>query len=318
MKIFCIGANLESERCLQEFVKSGCKIHTLITLPKGANNLISDYVDLHNFCLDNGISVIETTDVNSKETISAIHKESPDYLFTLGWSQLFKTEFISLFSEFIVGTHPTKLPYGRGRAPLPWTILEGLTESAVSFFKIDTGVDTGKLILQKEFKIPDDCYVGELYDIVSQILASGFIDIYMKIKQGETFSFREQGIEGLSYRAKRTPADGIIDFNQSASKIKTLVRAVSRPYPGAYTYYKDRKIIFWKVAKDTEGIYSGTIAQILKRSNDGILVQCGEGTIWLNDATDNNGKTFDKKFFKIGDKLGYNIQDEIFKIKNNL
>ncbi len=135
-KICCIGFNLDSFEYLRYLVDQGCSIRTLITLPSGQNKNVSDYYDLHDFCKTHTINVVDTTNVNSEETIQELKKIGPDYLFTLGWSQIFKADFIGCFSEFVVGTHPSKLPHGRGRAPLPWSILEDLRTSAVSFIKI--------------------------------------------------------------------------------------------------------------------------------------------------------------------------------------
>ena len=134
-KICCIGSNLESRECLSYLVEQGCTIHTLITLPSGQSKNVSDYFDLHAFCEKHGINVVDTTNVNSSETVRELQKIAPDYLFTLGWSQIFREDFIGCFSEFVVGTHPSKLPHGRGRAPLPWTILEICDHRPSAFLK---------------------------------------------------------------------------------------------------------------------------------------------------------------------------------------
>ena len=314
-KIFCIGSNLESFLCLKYLVEQGCTIHTLITLPAGRNQNVSDYYDLHDFCKTHSIQTIDTIDVNSSETIRMVAALSPDYLFTLGWSQIFKKEFIDSFSGFVVGTHPSKLPHGRGRAPLPWTILEDLRTSAVSFFKIDSGVDTGKLIIQREFKIAPRAYVEQLYQEVAKHLGLGFTEIYRLIASSQAISLSKQEENGVTIRGKRTPSDGHIDFNHSIVEVDRLIRAVSKPYPGAYCYYKNTKIIFWKVAFDKEGKFSGTIGQILARNSNGILVQFSDGTLWLNEPSNAHNEFINLKFFKLGDKLGYNVQDEIFKLK---
>ncbi len=316
VKIFCIGANLESYECLKYLVEKGCTLHTLITLPRGQNKNVSDYVDLHDFCTSHGINVIDTTSVNDVTTIDEVKALKPDYLFTLGWSQIFGEGFIGCFSKFIIGTHPTKLPYGRGRAPLPWTIIEGQTESAVSFFKIDTGVDTGMLIAQRPFTIAKNAYVKELYTTVGMELAQGFLEIYQTIVSNTPFRFTRQNEEGATVRGKRTPSDGFIDFNRPVQDIERLIRAVSEPYPGAYCYYSDQKIIFWEVEFDRQSTYSGTLGQILKRSSNGVLVRFSDGNLWLNRPTDANGKALNLTFFRVGNKLGYNIEDEIYQLKN--
>lgn len=317
-KIYCIGANLESYHSLKFLVENGCKINTLITLPSGQNLGVSDYYDLHEYCQQHQIDVVDTTNVNSEETINIISGRKPDYLFTLGWSQIFHERFIQCFSKFIIGTHPAKLPFGRGRAPLPWTVLEDLRSSAVSFFKIDTGVDTGKIIFQREFDIHERMYVQELYDIVAKELASGFYQIYKAIVAGENLPLAEQSSVGITVRGKRVPSDGLIEFHKSVEETERLIRAVSYPYPGAYCYYKDLKIVFWEVESDVDGQHMGTLGQILKKSNNGMLVRFSNGNLWLNQPTNDDGSPLEMKFFRLGDKLGYNVQDEIYKLRKNI
>ncbi|MEO1011786.1 MAG: formyltransferase family protein [Bacteroidota bacterium] len=317
-KICCIGSNLESRESLHFLIGNGCKIHTLITLPKGENKHVSDYCDLHDFCNEHGINVVDTKNVNSPETVEEVKSIEPDYLFTLGWSQIFKEDFINCFSKFIVGTHPSKLPYGRGRAPLPWTILEDQKTSAVSFFKIDSGVDTGKLIFQKDFEIPERTYVKDLYAKVGEELGNGFLEIYERIASGEKISSRPQDEKGVTVRGKRSPTDGFIHFDQTTTAVDRLIRAVGKPYPGAYCYYKDHKIIFWEVDLDQEGSHFGSRGQILKKNNNGILVRFADGNLWLGAPTYEDGQDVEMKFFRVGDKLGYNLQDEIHKLKQLL
>lgn len=314
-KIFCIGSNIESHQCLKYLIANNCVIDTLITLPSGQNKNVSDYRDLHVFCEEHGIKTIDTTNVNSEETVAELKKHNPDYLFTLGWSQIFRIDFINCFSEFVIGTHPSKLPHGRGRAPLPWTILEDLRSSAVSFFKIDTGVDTGSLIFQRDFDIPARTYVKDLYAMVGRELSHGFYEIYKSIDSGIPITFSTQEENGVTIRGKRTPSDGLIEFHQKCDSIERLIRAVGKPYPGTYTYYKNQKITFWQVEFDSEGIYSGTLGQIHKKGENGILVQFEDGNLWLNEPTDEDGGPVNLKFFRVGDKLGYSLQDEIYNLK---
>ena len=318
VKVFCIGSNLESYNCLKYLIEKNCAIHTLITLPSGYSKNVSDYYDLHEFCDIQGIQVIDTTNVNSLETVEQIKSVKPDYLFTLGWSQIFKEDLIGCFSKFVVGTHPSKLPHGRGRAPLVWTILENLKKSALSFFKIDTGIDTGNLIFQREFDIPPGSYVKDVYDTISRELGYGFHEIYKAIIKNQTLNLTKQSEENVTVRGKRTPSDGFIHFNKSNFENESLIRSDSEPYPGAYCYYKNEKITFWRVEFDIEKTHSGTIGQILKKRKEGILVQFLDGNLWLNKPTDSKGNNLDSKFFKLGDKLGFNIEDELYNLKQKL
>ena len=89
------------------------------------------------------------------KNIILLKKSKPDLILVMGWSQLLKDELIDIPKIGIIGSHPTELPKYRGRAPIPWTILKGLTKSALTFFWIDKGVDDGDILDQEFFSISD-------------------------------------------------------------------------------------------------------------------------------------------------------------------
>lgn len=316
MKVMCIGANIESEIVLRELIRNEVKITALITRPPTIQKVISDYVDLHPLCIENDIPVIDTMNVNSAETIEIIREFNPDFLFTLGWSQIFSKQLIGTFNEFIIGSHPTKLPEGRGRAPVPWSIILEKKESAVSFFKIDEGIDSGELILQSSFVIPERAYAWDVYKLVSNELKKGFLNLYIKLKSGSKIEKIQQDYSKISYYAKRTPVDGKIDFNESTKNIDCLIRAVSYPYPGAYSFYKFTKVFFNKCVPEYEIEYHGIPGQILLIRNEKILVKTGDYAIWLSSFEINGKKFKDTKMFIKHDKFGIDIEEELFKMKN--
>lgn len=315
-RIVCIGSNKESEVALYGLLEQKVNVIGLVTLPSNHNQEVSDYVDLHDLCYANNLTVVDTTDVNSSETCHAIRNLHPDYIFTLGWSQLFKEELLSIPKRYVVGSHPSPLPEGCGRAPVPWTILQGRELSAVTLFKMDLSVDSGPILLQKFFTIPTGATALHLYQLVANNLRDGFCELYQQILQGTTTETAHDSAK-TSCRAKRVPADGHIDFSQSAEKIELLIRASSQPYPGAYTYYHGDKVTVWKASLTNPPDYTGTTGQIVLRKKEQLLVQTGDGCIWLEDF-EIDGRKIEPQQFKVGDKFGFNLEDEIYQLKKEL
>ena len=149
-------------------------------------------------------------------------------------------------------------------------------------------------------------------------MSQGFYEIYKLIVNNKTISFFPQSNKGATHRGKRAPSDGLIEFDKSIYVNEKLIRAVSEPFPGAYCYFKDQKIIFWSVDFDLEANHIGTLGQILKKKGNGLLVKFLDGNLWLNQPSFEDGISIEMKFFRIGDKLGYNIQDELYELKNRL
>lgn len=322
-RIICVGSNIESEVVLRVLIKHKVNIVLLVTLPSKESDGVCDYVDLHPLCESNNIRTIDTKDINSVETCMQIKEESPDYIFVLGWSQIFKASLLNIPRKFVVGSHPSPLPEGRGRAPVPWTILQEKKKSAVTLFRMDVGVDSGDILLQKWFDIPKNASALTLYNLVVENLCNAFYEIHDRILSNNV-EIIVQDISKATYRAKRTLSDGYIDFNKSAYDIEKLIRAVSEPYPGAYSYYQRQKVHIFRASLDNIPPYIGVVGQILLRKKNSILVQTGDTPIWLSKFTV-KGEEISFTFFKVGEKLGYDIEDELYtlnqeinKLKENL
>ena len=314
-RIDCVGSNLESEVALKWIFRNDINIVSLVTRPSGSKN-ISDYVDLHDFCFKKKIPVIDTNNINDNSTCSKIKSANPDYIFILGWSQILKKNILDLPRKFVVGSHPSLLPEGRGRAPVPWTIIQGLSSSAITLFRMDEGVDSGQILVQKKIDFNAGINATELYNLVAESLGIAFVDFHNKILTN-TISFSEQNMTKGSYRSKRTEKDGLIDFNQSAYEIDKLIRAVTHPYPGAYTFYNNQKVRVFHSDLDSLPSYIGTIGQIMLIDKRGVLVQSSTSPLWFNKMNV-DGKKVNNNFFKIGAKFGYSVDEEINFLKTEL
>jgi len=315
-RVVCVGANLESEIVLKGLIAIQTNIAGLVTVPPHKSSAISDYVDLHELCRAAGIGVIDTENINAPATLDQIRRLEPDFLFTLGWSQLFKDELLSLPAHYVIGSHPSPLPKGRGRAPIPWTILLGEQRTAVTFFRMEIGVDSGPILQQRWFDIPPRCQAMDLYRLAAENLRDGFIELYRELEAG-TAKETPQDHSQASYRAKRTPADGHIDFCEPAKNIDALIRAVSHPYPGAYAYFGDWKVHIWKSSLENVPPYQGTKGQILARRDACLLIQAGDRPLWIGDLTI-EGNSPDLREFSIGSKFGYDVEDEIHRLVREL
>lgn len=318
-KIVCVGSNMESEVALRALLDAGAAVSGLVTLPVMEDSQRpSDFLDLHPIAEKAGITVIDTIDVNSEETLARIRALAPDYIFALGWSQIFGQPLLEIPSGFVVGSHPSPLPRGRGRAPVPWTILQRMAVSAVTLFRMDPGADTGPILIQRWFHVADSIYALDLYRLTAEHLAAGYIDLYERICRDAVEAVAQD--EALAtYRAKRSPLDGHLDFSLPARDLERLIRAVSRPYPGAYTYYGEQKIVIQRAGIPSENRYVGTAGQILVRDGDRLLVQCGDDALWLEDLSDDaTGQPMEGSEFRVGSRFGLRVEDELVALKKAL
>jgi methionyl-tRNA formyltransferase len=312
-RIVCVGSNIESFEVIKFFKKNNVKVTGLVCLPKRLATNISDYFDMKD-AVDDNTKIIFTEDINNKKTINSIKKLKPQYIFVLGWSQLFKKELLSIPTAFVVGSHPTPLPLRKGRAPLPWTILGDFTESAVTLFKMTPKIDDGDILIQKYFKIPKNTDVSELYKLSSRKLAESFYELYQNIISNKVRFKKPSKTSKESFRGKRVPEDGFLDFNLASKYLHKLIRAITYPFPGSYFYHGDTPVRCFKSRIYDGPERLGVVGQIVGKTKEGIIVHTSSGAIELEELFIDD-KSINNKSFKTGEVLNYRIHDEINSLK---
>lgn len=239
--VTCVKLGLS---CMEELYRAGGKLHLIITLPDGKNTKKSGRIYVDDFASAHGISVIKANHVNDAEVINALKEFRIDWLFIIGWSQIASADVLNAVNQGCIGAHPTLLPQGRGRAAIPWAILKGLTKTGVTFFKLDEGVDTGSIVGVKEILIDEEETSTSLYNKVDKAHTALFNQVYFQILSN-SLSLREQDNRLATYWPGRTPQDGQILAQMLPDTVHTLVRATTRPYPGAFYIFEGKKIIVW-------------------------------------------------------------------------
>jgi methionyl-tRNA formyltransferase len=269
--------------CLEAAAESGAEIVGIVTLPGPVDPNRSGQCAFHEVAARLGASLIETRDINSPETLNSIRELNPELIFVVGWSQLVRDSFIKLAPEGVFGMHPTLLPRHRGRAPIPWAILAGLARTGVTLFEIvDATADSGGIVGQVVLDIAPDETATTLF----RRLADAHVQLTRELVPrlvARTAPRIPQDPSRASSWPKRTPADGIIDWETRAPYLYDWVRAQTRPYPGAFSFLGDEKVIVWGARPvDLEGpMPAGTIVEV---SSAGLVVACGEGGLLLEEV----------------------------------
>ncbi len=263
--VTCVKLGLS---CIEEIYKSGLSLDIVITLNDNCALNKSGRVFLDEFCSKNNIKLLKINDINDQIAIDFIKKNSIDWLFIIGWSQIAKSEILNSSKFGVIGAHPTLLPLGRGRASIPWTILKGITKTGVSFFKLDQGVDTGDIIHQEIISINKNEDAKSLYEKVNLSHINGISKVIKMLNSNE-INFIKQNNSLSTYWPGRKPKDGEIDLGKSIFLAEKLIRATTKPYPGAFVMSGNIKTTIWKAKIITNIVNSESKYLFFK---DGILL----------------------------------------------
>lgn len=279
MKILLIGTVEFSSRMLEKLLLLNADVVGLVSMPD--NSLNSDYFDFREICLQRRIPHLQTTDINSTDSIQWIKDRSPDIIFCFGWSRLLKRELLALSPCGVIGYHPAELPSNKGRHPLIWALVLGLKRTGSSFFFMDEGADSGDIVSQAIIDIDYKDNARRLYEKVAVTAAEQLEKIYSDLLARSLKRVKQDGAKSNHWR-KRGRSDGRIDFRMNSFAIYNLVRALSEPYPGAHIEYAGQDIKVWEVnevsCQTVENIEPGKIIEI---QGNRIFVKAGDNIIEL-------------------------------------
>ena len=300
---------------LERLIQHGANIAGVLMLSPARSANVSDYAPLDDLAAQYAVPCIEFTSINAPDVVDAVRRWEPDLMFVVGLSQLVKPELLAIPKMGCIGFHPTQLPRGRGRAPVAWLVHDA-APGAASFFLMDEGTDSGPLFVQEPFSIDGMTDSGTAIVVVRDAIGRALDRWLPKLLAGE-WNPEPQDESKASYFGKRSAEDGLIDWSKPATEIDRLVRTASRPYPGAYTYAGDAKVLIWKTSLAGDIPFRGVTARVLKIADDGaLLVQTGGGLLWIHEL---EIATIDAQpRIGVGTRLGYAPDDEIFSLRQRM
>jgi len=228
--------------CIEEIYRIGGKLDLLITLDNNLAKKKSGRIYLDSFANRHNIPLLKIKNINDEVVITTLRGMGIDYLFIIGWSQIAKTVLLNTPNKGCLGMHPSLLPIGRGRAAIPWAIIKGLPKTGVTMFKLVEEVDAGDIIGQIEILIEKDETATTLYQKVNEAHIELISKYYFDIENGNITTIKQDEAEA-TYWEERKPSDGEIFGYMDTQYVEKLIRALALPYPGAFYYLNNKKII---------------------------------------------------------------------------
>lgn len=285
MRIVFLGNHRMGVVCLERLAKTGSSVVAVVAHP---DNQDPDehvwYESVKHVALGLGLEVHQPENVNAPEFVDVLNALTPDVGVVVSFRQILKPVVIGIPRLGWINVHPSLLPRYRGRANLAWAILNGEDRTGVTVHYIDEGIDTGPIIVQRETEIRPADTVASVLDRVTAMYPDALMEALEKVGQG--FRGVTQPCEGASYFGRRYPKDGVIDWTRSALAIHNLVRAVTHPYPGAFTFLNGRKLVVWEADLVGDTASDATVAAepgavVGVRAEIGFMVAAGSGALIL-------------------------------------
>ncbi len=282
MPILFVAARIVGKQCLTAALESGASIAGLLYLDDCKAQTTVAHTQFDDIISRYNLDARSFSSLKGEE--GRMHFEwakhtAPRLGIVCGVSELIPSELLTLPALGFIGMHPTLLPQGRGRAPIPWAIILDLEGTGVTWFYADPGVDTGDILAQQHVPILDSDTASTLGartdEIAAQLLCKSLPLLAAsrahRIKQGET---------DVTTWPRRRPEDGVIDWTRDARGLYNWIRALTHPYPGAFTFQQDRKLFIWSAERATLPL-AGAPGEVLAVDDHGAIVATGKGLLNL-------------------------------------
>jgi len=288
---------------LDMLLKEGYDVAAVVTQPdkpKGRGNKMSP-PPVKEYAMEHGIEVLQPEKVKTEEFVEKIKAINPDLLVTAAYGKILPKSVLDIPKHGCINVHGSLLPKYRGAAPIQWSIINGEKVTGITTMYTDVGMDTGDMLVKAEIEITEDMTAGELHDKLSVLGAEVLKETLKRLENG-TLERIPQNDEEATYAPMMTKETGCIDWSKSSREIHNLVRGTN-PWPGAYTFYNDKKMKIWMTSVISDEEHDSKAGTILKVSKDGIVVACGLGKLIIKEIQFENARKMSVEEYICGHKI---------------
>jgi UDP-4-amino-4-deoxy-L-arabinose formyltransferase/UDP-glucuronic acid dehydrogenase (UDP-4-keto-hexauronic acid decarboxylating) len=232
-----------------------------------------------------GIPVYAPEDIHHPLWVDKIRELKPDILFSFYYRRLIRPVLLEIPPAGCLNLHGSLLPRYRGRCPINWVLVNGERETGVTLHEMTPRPDDGPIVAQRRIAIRDD---DDARSLMGRAVEEGRLmldEALPRIRSGTALRMPQDSALA-SYFGGRKPADGQIGWDRTAEEVRNLVRAVTKPYPGAFSFVGDRKFFFWNVslAGGAPGAVPGTVL-----STRPLTIACRSGAVTVEFAEPEGG-----------------------------
>lgn len=262
--------------------------NTIIVHPDDSIDPRSSMPDIKKFCNENNLSL--TIASNRSHAEKKLIEYQPNFIFVCGWYWLISDKILKIANNGIFGLHNSVLPKYRGSSPLVWSIIDGGHTVGSSLFKIDPGMDTGKIAYQFQIEFNRNHNICDALNKIEKEHLKILPQVWQDLVHGHCVLVKQSDDEA-TYCANRLAVDGRINWRDSSTHIHDFIRAQSFPYPRAFTYF-NKNIVHVEKTFETDDKCMSTPGQVIEIKHDGsVLVGCGFNSILqIERAAGNNGQ----------------------------
>jgi methionyl-tRNA formyltransferase len=296
------GSDTFSVPSLQRLLDLKYKKITVLTKPpkrqgrgmKLKNNALAQ------FSSEQNIDILMPEDPNDGGLLERLKEIEPEALITSAYGKLVSKTLLDIFSSGNINIHPSLLPRWRGPSPIETAILEGDTETGVTFMQMTEELDAGPIYAQQSIPLGEENTkrLSEKLSLLAANMLESFLPLFLEGPQG----IKEQDERAVTHSKIIKKEHARVDWNEHPKNIDKKIKAYY-PWPVAHTYLDNKHFRIWDAKTLIEGDERGRPGEIVGINNEGVVVKCNGGKIILKGIQLEGKKEMLATEFARGNKL---------------
>ncbi|UWG96177.1 methionyl-tRNA formyltransferase [Dehalobacter sp. DCM] len=287
MRIVFMGTPDFAVPALEALYKAGHAISGVFTQPdrpSGRGNKIKAS-PVKVFAEENGLAVYQPAKIKSPEAVTLLKSLEPECIVVVAFGQLLSKEILAIPAYGCINVHASLLPAYRGAAPVHWAVLNGETKTGVTTMLMDAGLDTGDMLLCRDYPISSEATTGELYDVLARMGAELILETLDGLVAGKIKPTPQP--EQFTYAPLLTREHEQIAWSWHAEQIHNRIRGLN-PWPGAFTFFRGEQVKIWQSSVAAQQLGWDTPAEkipglIIGLENGALAVQTGSGILYVQE-----------------------------------
>ncbi len=249
-------------------------VYTQPDKPAGRGNQIA-FSPVKEFALQNDLPIFQPVKIRTPEALETFQSHNAEVAVVVAYGRILPETFLQAFPEGAINVHFSLLPKYRGAAPVNWAMVRGETKTGVTTMRMDAGLDTGDILLQRETEIGETETAVELLPKLALLGADLLSETLAMIDE---LTAQKQNNDSATFAPILKKEDGLIDWSLTATEIKNRVRGF-QPFPTSYTTFQNKKLTIWKAEAMENGKRKvESVGEILEARGDELVISSGKET----------------------------------------
>ena len=306
MNIIFMGTPDFAVGALEAVIAAGHKILLVVTQPDKAQGRSKELKPpaVKVCAMEHNLPVFQPEKIKKEEAVSVLKQYEADLYVVAAFGQILSREILDLPRFGCVNIHASLLPKYRGAAPIQWAVIDGVQKTGITIQKMNEGVDTGDILLQKEYELAKDETGASLFDRLCELGAKAIVETIEKIENGTVCPVKQNEAEA-THAKMLTKAMGEIDFSKDAVVIERLIRGLNS-WPSAYTCYKGKTMKIWRadvVCFEAQPSETYEVGTIVAKDKESFTVACRRDALKILEIQPEGKRRMSVKDFMLGCKV---------------